>query len=351
MANYIGARCPVCNKKFAQADDIVVCPICGAPHHRDCYRIKNECAFVKDHLSGNVWNAPREQPTEEDVRTCTVCGAKAPKEALFCQVCGTNLNTPETPPRAARPGAARQNPQGGSHGWEFPGAAYVRDPLYTVYGGVDPDSEIGGIPAADLATFIGASSAYFLPRFREMEHSGRMVSFNFPALLLNFVYYFYRRMYLIGFVLLGAYVVSIIPNFLYTWETMPLLIHQMGFAELFASVGWHVPPAESVDMDLAAHYLNLGNISQLIQFLMGVVASLFANKLYFSHCTKTVRQLREGLSGADDSAQSAALRREYEASLHRLGGTSRTAVIVVMLTIFALHFLANTILTFMVLGG
>jgi hypothetical protein len=351
MANYIGVRCPVCNKKFAQTDDIVVCPICGAPHHRDCYRIKNECAFVEEHLSGNVWHAPREQSSEEDARTCAVCGTKVPKDALFCQVCGANLNTPDAPPRGVRSGAAGQGSQRDSYGRDFPGAAFVHDPLYTVYGGVEPDSEIDGIPVADYATFIGASSAYFLPRFRDMEGSGRSVSPNFPALLLNFVYYFYRRMYLIGFVLLGAYVISIIPNFLYTWETMPLLIHQMGFVELFESVGWHVPPVESVDIDLAAYYFDLSNISQFVCFLLGAAASLFANRLYFSHCTKTIHALKEGFSTLPDSEGQKEHRKEYETLLHGLGGTSKTAVAAVMITIFALHFLANGILTFIVLGG
>ena len=29
--------CPVCEEKFKENDEIVVCPECGTPHHRDCY--------------------------------------------------------------------------------------------------------------------------------------------------------------------------------------------------------------------------------------------------------------------------------------------------------------------------
>jgi hypothetical protein len=342
MANYIGARCPVCNQKFVQTDDIVVWPICGAPHHRECYRVKNECAFAADHLSGNVWHAPQEQPVEEEFRTCPVCGKKSPKDALFCKVCGMNLNTPDTPPRGSPAGA---------YGRDFSGAAYVHDPLYTIYGGVDPNSEIDGIPVPELAIFIGDSSSYFLPRFREMERTGRVATPNFAALLLNFVYYFYRRMYLIGFVLLGAYILSTIPSFLYTWETMPLLIQQMGFAELFEATGWHVPPVDSVDVELARYYLSLSNISQFLCFIISAVTSLFANHFYYTHTTKKIHALRDGLSASPDSEEQKALDEEYKALLLRSGGTSRMAVAAVMLTVFTLHFLASAMITFTVLGG
>ena len=28
--------CPVCGETFQNGDDVVVCPECGAPHHREC---------------------------------------------------------------------------------------------------------------------------------------------------------------------------------------------------------------------------------------------------------------------------------------------------------------------------
>jgi predicted amidophosphoribosyltransferase len=35
--------CPVCNNVFKDDDDVVVCPDCGTPHHRDCYKALGEC--------------------------------------------------------------------------------------------------------------------------------------------------------------------------------------------------------------------------------------------------------------------------------------------------------------------
>ena len=38
MADYKGNTCPVCKQKFKEADDIVVCPDCGTPYHRECWK-------------------------------------------------------------------------------------------------------------------------------------------------------------------------------------------------------------------------------------------------------------------------------------------------------------------------
>ena len=38
--NYMGKPCPVCSRTFREEDDIVVCPKCGAPYHRECYEEK-----------------------------------------------------------------------------------------------------------------------------------------------------------------------------------------------------------------------------------------------------------------------------------------------------------------------
>ena len=35
---YTGIPCAACGKKFTAEDDVVVCPECGTPYHRACYR-------------------------------------------------------------------------------------------------------------------------------------------------------------------------------------------------------------------------------------------------------------------------------------------------------------------------
>ncbi|MBQ7654597.1 MAG: hypothetical protein IJS17_05950 [Clostridia bacterium] len=34
---YENEKCSFCGETFKEDDKIVVCPECGAPHHKDCY--------------------------------------------------------------------------------------------------------------------------------------------------------------------------------------------------------------------------------------------------------------------------------------------------------------------------
>ena len=56
--DYKGIKCPVCDKPFTENDDIVVCPVCGAPYHRGCYKEKGACIFTDLHESGKTWAPP-----------------------------------------------------------------------------------------------------------------------------------------------------------------------------------------------------------------------------------------------------------------------------------------------------
>ena len=55
MFFYEGYTCPVCGEKFKESDDIVACPECGAPHHRDCWKKEGHCHFVADHGTDRQW--------------------------------------------------------------------------------------------------------------------------------------------------------------------------------------------------------------------------------------------------------------------------------------------------------
>ena len=59
---YENLCCPVCYAKFFEEDDIVVCPVCGAPHHRDCYKHEGHCHYQADHGTENQWEIPKAMP-------------------------------------------------------------------------------------------------------------------------------------------------------------------------------------------------------------------------------------------------------------------------------------------------
>ena len=109
MFFYEGYTCPVCGEKFKESDDIVACPECGAPHHRDCWKKEGHCHFVADHGTDRQWVRPQAGDSANSAesavegKVCPHCGEKNPEFAEFCSRCGKGLEQRTSP---AAPGTA-----------------------------------------------------------------------------------------------------------------------------------------------------------------------------------------------------------------------------------------------------
>ena len=337
MTNYIGVKCPVCSKKFTRADDIVVCPICGAPHHRDCYKQTNECAFIADHPGGKVWRNPQEPPTtqaeQQEVRACPICGRYIPQDALYCQHCGSSMQTriqKDTTRRSAPGRGDGMGWSGGDFSTELPHMGFMQIEL--------PDT-MEDTATEDLNKFVGRSQVYYLPRFFAMHETGRKVSPNFSALFFNFFYFLYRKMYLIGFFLLGVNIISMIPGMLYSWETIPLLIRDLGLEQAFAGIGV-VLSVDQVNMAAVEHYVRMGNITQMISFAINIGFSLFANRIYFSKCVRDIAKIRA--EAATQIQEGDPQFKNYcDTSFARRGGISWLIPVGVTLAVLAVYFVAT----------
>ena len=59
MSKYTGFHCPICGGVFTDQDDVVVCPDCGAPHHRECWTQRGHCAYQDRHKENLEWHEDR----------------------------------------------------------------------------------------------------------------------------------------------------------------------------------------------------------------------------------------------------------------------------------------------------
>lgn len=336
MSNYIGVRCPVCNKKFTEADDIVVCPVCGAPHHRDCYNQGGQCHFVADHLSGKEWRDPAgEVPpygqtgSAQRPKICTRCGASNSAEQIFCQVCGN--------PLAIQPQSGGQQPggqqppygPGGYAGgqqqsWGFPGYQQPVDTISMAYGGLPPEETIEGETVKDIAQYVGSGSAYYLPRFQMLAEHAKAISLNFSALIFGFLYYFYRKMYMLGSILLALYLASRIPYLLLFWETFPEFMNMMGLA-----------PKPILDTAYIDHLVKLNYITSGINFFVVTIMAFLSNRLYFNRVIAAVHSIRTSAGEGPET-------QPYSSKLAMRGGKNIGAVVAVLATIMAGSIVASS---------
>ncbi|MCL2580533.1 MAG: hypothetical protein FWE32_10995 [Oscillospiraceae bacterium] len=347
MGNYAGVKCPVCNKRFGAADDVVVCPLCGAPHHRDCYADRGECAFTKDHITGREWRPPPgegpEENSESSAKTCHRCGSASPHEALFCQICGQSLNARgnQSQGHSGQPGGfppfgsdpynrnRSQNPyerdplsqnQSGKGGYQqnpYSYGGYGRRPLEHPphFEEIYQNETVSKLPAKDVAVFLGANHAHFIARFQYMERTGKVLQPNIYACFFNFFYYFYRKMYGMGVLMLAAFMVCTIPFFLFSWEIMPQLLHQYGMGG---------PPAASIDMARAETLSRFFLTAMFANFIFSLIVSLFANWLYHKHTILKVRDIM------GEHAKSG----EYQNVLAKAGGVDRLSTVLVGVLVF-----------------
>ncbi|MGN1195963.1 MAG: RING finger protein, partial [Acutalibacteraceae bacterium] len=56
---YENLICPGCGEVFKEGDDVVVCPECGTPQHRQCYEKNGGCVNAALHEQGFVWKDER----------------------------------------------------------------------------------------------------------------------------------------------------------------------------------------------------------------------------------------------------------------------------------------------------
>ena len=215
MMDYKGCKCASCHKVLKEGDDIVICPECGAPYHRECYAAEGRCVFSAKHGKGFEYVPPEAKPdVNANGPICPVCHAQNPPDTLFCERCGQPMRggvppqAAQSSPQYAEPGMSGTGMPGGFGG---PGAQYATGDVMTQ---LHLAKEYDGISTQDWMKYIGNSAPYYLYQFQRMDESGRKTSFCWSALFIPEFYFFYRKMWKQGLLATLVMVVLSIPGFM-----------------------------------------------------------------------------------------------------------------------------------------
>ncbi len=314
--NYIGAACPVCGQKFAEGDDIVVCPDCGTPYHRSCYKEAGHCIMAELHASGKEWVNPV-KPKEEYVQkptaaACLRCGHLNSADALRCENCNFPLNP--------------SNEGGKQEQHEPPRMA---DVMGDVFGSIDPNGSIQKIRIMDIIGFTQKNTQYFVRLFKLLNAEISTMVFNWCALLFGPFYYFYRKMYKKGFILLMIELASYIPSFALAYHLMPQAIANPALLETMA---FNTSGMEGI-MAIASF---AGNIPLFIHLYSG----FNANKNYFQHSMSALKEIYN--KRIPD-------RHEMEKQILAQGGVSPGAVVAAIVGSCAIFIGISTFIVMMLL--
>ena len=87
MSEQLKDKCAICGSYLFDDDDIVYCPECGAPHHRDCYNAIGHCGRADMHEQ--LKSEPSKPSEEQEACICKRCKKALPENTNFCPYCGT----------------------------------------------------------------------------------------------------------------------------------------------------------------------------------------------------------------------------------------------------------------------
>lgn len=292
MANYTGKKCFSCGEVFKDGDDIVVCPECGTPYHRECYLKEGKCINDALHESGQSWEQTQESVESENIR-CIRCGFENPPDKLFCEKCGTPLTKNDTEERPfndmdTQNNAQQTGPDGQPYG------PFGRQVVF------DKDSDLEGIKLDDYAKFVKTNPPIFLSNFIRFGKFGGKISINFAAFLFPHLYFLFRKMNLVGIIMLVATALLNIPT-----AIEYLSAGTMGFS---LDIGIDVTGRVFQGISAATWY-----VSMALQF----VAGFFGNYMYYKFAQKKIREIR-----SEDGTE-----QEIAEKIVVKGGTSWGAVI------------------------
>ena len=225
MTRYTGNHCPVCEQAFTDTDDIVVCPDCGTPYHRDCWKKVGACMHRSEHAAGFEWQpeiGPEAVKAAQEA-TCPNCGTRNTPGAARCSHCGCPLPRSEADsadaakpeeqvpiyardPSAVNNRSAAPGPHIETYSADREGGIYRRE--------IGPEDTIDGIKAKDWAAYVGRSPMYYLMQFFRMSITNRKAAVCLSAFLFGPAYLFYRKMWKEGLLTAILTIVLSVPTFI-----------------------------------------------------------------------------------------------------------------------------------------
>lgn len=368
---YIGQQCTSCHELFNKNDDIVVCPDCGSPYHRECYKNEGKCLNVELHEKGTEWQPEKREPiihnnvsntaseithspvTEnnaddrlENVKPadessgvasyqeeytkniCPVCGNQNRPNDDFCLKCGyrlehtqshvsgtsvkknvcpvCRLENRENDVFCVRCGAPLDMEKATSHSSVF--GMPVIDPNT-----FKPESNVDGNTLDEYANYIGRNFFSFLHKFLNFSKNGSKFSINFGALLFPGLYFFYRKMNLVGIIVLLISAVLAVPSSIITLVANGVLT--------------------SAVVDNAAFEM-ISVLTSVLSTVLNIACCVLADWFYYRKAKSDIAKIKSEL--LDENAKKAAIRQK--------GGTSWMGVLVAATAVVLLAFVSMFII-------
>ena len=261
--NYTNYKCPVCNNQFVEDDDIVVCPECGTPHHRECYIQNGKCANADKH------------------------GTNEPIEVEFVDI----EENEETVSDRETAENIKENPQ-----------QAVQEIIEEMKGGKG-DYMLNGKHVSFYEAAIGKNQKFYIPHFMVMDKTKKSISWNIAGFFVPFAWCLYRKLYNFAAIILALYVLMIgtIGYSISTNEEIMNAVAECAEEDPNFYENILLYNTKSSDVSLTEKQMKLNELSNeytppvpvqvmtyLITYGIRILMGIYATNLYYKKLTKSI---------------------------------------------------------------
>lgn len=365
---YTGNLCDGCKEPLLDNEDIVVCPECATPQHRHCYDKDGKCVNAHLHDTDFLWQGTVNKNTSAESSTlvnqqekgdeiiCPNCQHSNPPGTEVCRGCGMKftmfgINVVESikqqeeaenpskpsqdipeykPPFTVGTGEGFENEPADEQTKEEKTEAptpddpeFFRDDSNIFKGPYPVEDYTCGVKTNTMGAFIRNNAQVYISKFKASDIKGKN-SFNWAAFFFAPYWFFYRRLYKPGIIMLTVQLcISIVAapslsKFLTVYESFIANVETMTDAAFLESV------AQLQELMIPAM------IVSGITFLMRIISGLVANRLYKNYIVKNI-----------NLAMNLTTVREKITHFAKNGGASMIAVLVAYAVETGLSYLAG----------
>lgn len=312
---YFEKTCDGCGNLMHEGEDIVVCPECGTPQHRECYLAENRCVNEHLHAEGFDWrkaHEPAESPVAEQAPAQAEPEIESDKEKSFTDFTGANS---EPFPNIPLP-------------------TFQMDGMYVDGKMLDVNDVADGVSVKEMVNYTQINSKHYVKNFFKNKGKKAFLSWNWGAFFFTPAWFFYRKLYKLGAIFLALTVAATLAVTPYTdtilesYEVLTPMMEELKEANTAYSEEQSDANAQKVEQIMDRIFAESKKILpyilrvELITFVIPcVAAALIANHFYR-------KKMQEDIYFAKQATQDT---RVLNYSILRRGGVSIMAGMFAML--------------------
>ena len=272
MFLYENDICPVCSKPFEKGDDIVTCPDCGTPHHRECYKdfggCKNRSLHGTDFVFKRGSSASAVKPEKSFKYSPFLTELPLGEEEKSEYYKPENAESIED----VENNEAEENP------------ADIEEAVSEVVEPQENKEEIDGIQTEDIVSVVAVNTVKFIPKFKR----NKLINWNWSAFFFGPYYLFFRKMYVQGMIFMALYyIINLVVSAVF-------MSAGIAFAKTFKAANDYFEAWKtfSADPEYKNYIMALGIILVSI-IVLNTICALIADSLYRKKVFNIIRIVDE----------------------------------------------------------